>query len=549
MISLKTYPISETALSVVFGDAINLSTHQLLTAFNELLHLKPFAGFIETVPAYTFITIYYFPEQITDSSISPSFFVKEYVENLFSQLPTKIIIKEKIISIPVCYDEAFGYDLEWIAQTKNISKEEIIAMHQQETYHVYMLGFLPGFAYLGEVADAIATPRKSSPRPLIAAGSVGIAGRQTGIYPLDSPGGWNIVGRTPLKLVDLEKENPFLMKAGDKVKFYAISKADFEEIKNQEILNTEPEAQEYADAIVLKPGVFSTIQDKGRYGFQSFGIPVGGAMDMDAYKVANYLVRNDKDAAVIECTMGGLCLEFKRETVIALTGGGMALINAQEIQFYQTVSVKAGDLLEIKFKSNGLRTYLAVKGGFKSKVWMSSRSTYAKAGIGSLLKKNDSLQFDELYNQKRDVKKHSFKVIGFQKIYLIRIIEGQEQNRMRSESIHRLYTQNFLLSNKSDRMGYHLVGETLIIENTEELISTAITKGTVQLTPIGQLIVMMSDCQTIGGYPRVAQVSFVDLPVLAQLKPGDAIKFIHISFEEAESLYLKQQNEWDELFG
>jgi inhibitor of KinA len=141
-------------------------------------------------------------------------------------------LQGELISIPVCYEKEFAHDLEWIAIQNNISLEEIISLHTAASYHVYMLGFLPGFAYMGLVNDKISVPRKQKP-VTVEAGSVGIAGKQTGIYPLSSPGGWQIVGRTPMKLFDKEKESPTLIKSGDSVQFYSITKDEFEDIKSR----------------------------------------------------------------------------------------------------------------------------------------------------------------------------------------------------------------------------------------------------------------------------------------------------------------------------
>jgi len=139
--------------------------------------------------------------------------------------------KNKVIEIPVCYDKDFGIDLERVAQHTQISIHEIIQIHTSKTYHVYMLGFLPGFAYMGIVDERISTPRLITPRTNVAAGSVGITGSQTGIYPLDSPGGWNILGRTPIQLFNAGKEQPCLLQPGNTVKFISITKAAFDQLK------------------------------------------------------------------------------------------------------------------------------------------------------------------------------------------------------------------------------------------------------------------------------------------------------------------------------
>ena len=545
----KIYPLCETAACVEFSDSIDGATHQQVMVLNKKIQHQPFTGFIETVPSYTTLTFYYQPEFINSINGSPFAFVKNYIESLLSDLKSDSTKGKEVISIPVCYDDEFGYDLDFIASNSKLTKKQVIEIHQQQVYDVYMMGFLPGFAYMGSVDDAIATARKSTPRASVEEGSVGIAGKQTGIYPLKSPGGWQIIGRTPFCLFDLKKQDPFLFKTGDRVKFQPISKDEFHKIKKEQLQVADiKEEQTIADTIVIKPGIYSTIQDAGRFGYQSYGVPISGAIDQVAYHTANALAGNEKNGACIECTMGGLQLQFKKNAVIAITGAGAAYVNGQLIRSWQPLSVSRADILEIRYNNDGLRTYIAVKGGFAANAIMNSRSVYAKAGIGAPLKKEEGLQFENLLSANPKKITESLSVPTYNSEASIRIIAGPENHWMKAVSIQQISSQPFTLSNQCDRMGYQLKAGSLLLNETKELLSTAVTKGTIQLTPSGQLIILMSDCQTTGGYPRVAQVAAVDLPVLAQLKPGDTIRLHHISFEEAEALYLVEQKKINDLF-
>ena len=543
------YPLSENSIVIEWGDAIDETISNRVFSLNSLLKQKPFTGLTETVPAYTTLTIYYQPELINKEKEGPFVTVKKNIEELLSGVKPEQFTNNPVVVIPVCYDDEFGQDIKFIATERHLSKEEIIALHQQKEYRVYMMGFLPGFAYMGKLDDAIATPRKHTPRAIVEAGSVGIAGNQTGIYPLPSPGGWQIIGRTPLCLFDTQKKDPFLFKAGDRVKFFQITKEEFEDLSKQQ--NNMPVAvniENTADAIVIRPGMFSTIQDGGRIGFQSFGVPLSGAMDHKAYCIANGLLGNSKNAAVIECTMGGLAIQFKKDTTIAITGAGTAYVNHREIEQYMPVPVHTNDLLEIKYDRDGIRTYIAVSGGFYAPVVMNSRSAYTNAGIGTALRKDDALKFED--SHPASAKKHfpGFSSPEYHDHSMIRIFTGPECNRMYPESLKQLYQRPFKLTNQCDRMGYRLSGEPLQLCNKKEMLSTAVTKGAIQLTNRGQLIILMSDCQTTGGYPRVAQVAAADLQLLAQMKPGDTIQFKNISFREAEELYLSEQIFIDEFF-
>jgi len=545
----QIFPLSETAITMEWANRMDENVHRQVLHLDDLIRQNPFEGFVETVPAYASLTIFYRPELIATAQAQPFLWVKKHVEKLMG-LETGILSPSKnVVSIPVCYDEAFGYDLDTVAAARSISKETLIALHQQKEYKVYMMGFLPGFAYLGALDDAIATPRKPTPRALVEAGSVGIAGHQTGIYPLPSPGGWQIIGRTPCNLFDPAKTNPFLLKTGDTVQFYAISKEAFYQIKNTEKEAPLPaQRDETADAVLLKAGVYSTIQDNGRAGWRAFGVQVGGAMDSVAHQIANALVGNAPHAATIECTMGGLQVQFNKEVDIAMAGGGAAFINGNEVDSCRRHTVYKNDLLEIKFTPPGLRSYLAVRGGFASELVMGSKSMSPIVGIGSPLKKNAGLWFDRDFCAKTTKKVNHFTLPSIDSPTIIRVCQGPEYQRMTTESRRKFYTQPFVLSNRCDRMGYHLQAEPLSLNDSGEMLSTAVTKGTIQLTPNGQLILLMSDCQTTGGYPRVGQVAAVDLPLAAQLIPGATISFKSISFAEAETLYIQQQQMIHALF-
>ena len=230
----KISPLGDSALLIDFGNVIDESINKLVHAVFYQLQKDPIPGMIESVPAYSSLTIYYDVTFIRKKiSVQETAFewvsgkVKEYLSR------ERIHVEEKgsFIRIPVCYEKEYGTDLDFIALLNQISIEEIIHLHTSAIYRVYMLGFLPGFAYMGMVDEKIAAPRKQFPAP-VEAGSIGIAGRQTGIYPLRSPGGWQIIGRTPLNLFDKEKENPTLFKSGDTVQFYSITKDEFENSKS-----------------------------------------------------------------------------------------------------------------------------------------------------------------------------------------------------------------------------------------------------------------------------------------------------------------------------
>ena len=232
------FQISENAVSLEFGGDIHEETLERIKRLNEHIKEKPFAGLLSTIPAYTTLTIYFNPVALmNDLSLKGSSCLEriiEYINTIKQQEINTEKVDEPIIQIPVCYDTCFGFDLEELTLFYQLKSEEITEMHSSAVYTVYMIGFVPGFPYLGGLSEKLIASRKQNPRAVIPAGSVGIAGQQTGIYPLETPGGWQIIGRTPLKLFDVNRQQPSLLKAGDKIKFEPISLKEFEAIANKQ---------------------------------------------------------------------------------------------------------------------------------------------------------------------------------------------------------------------------------------------------------------------------------------------------------------------------
>ncbi len=230
----KIFSLGDSALTIDFGNTINESLNDTVISIFNSLHQTPFEGLIEAVPAYSSLTIYYdigmLQKKIKNESTVFQW-VKNTITERLQQKQTILNKKENIVSIPVCYEKKYAPDLEWMSEHLKISCEEIIQLHGDTTYRVFMLGFLPGFAYMGTVNNKIEAPRKQKPHNVVE-GSVGIAGKQTGIYPLSSPGGWQIIGKTPLKLFN-KKEGSTLLNPGDSVRFYSIIKDEFDNIESR----------------------------------------------------------------------------------------------------------------------------------------------------------------------------------------------------------------------------------------------------------------------------------------------------------------------------
>lgn len=222
----KIFPLSQNAITIDFGNEISVKLNEKVIELAEIITKNSFVGYIESVPAYSSLTIFFDLIQVRKNyQIYPTSFsyIKSFLEESIKSLEIKEIQSGKIIEIPVDYSPQYATDLAFVANNANLSIKEVIEIHTSQIYRVFMIGFLPAFAYLGELDERIATPRKETPRTKIEKGSVGIAGKQTGIYPLESPGGWQIIGKTNLEIFQPKSENISFLTTGDLVKFYDIN--------------------------------------------------------------------------------------------------------------------------------------------------------------------------------------------------------------------------------------------------------------------------------------------------------------------------------------
>ncbi|MCJ8010094.1 5-oxoprolinase subunit PxpB [Lederbergia wuyishanensis] len=225
-------PLGDSAIVIEFGENINLETNNRILEMNQAITNQPFLGFIEAVPAYTTLTCFYDP--VCVGTGFPYETVKKELEQRVYSLSTFNKRNEKIIDIPVCYENDYSMDIEYVASYNGLTKKEVIHFHSETLYHVYFLGFAPGFPFLGGMNEKIATPRRPAPRLKVPKGAVGIAGKQTGVYPFESPGGWQIIGRTPLELFNPDRTPPSLLLPGDKVRFTPISKQEFDLLEGKQ---------------------------------------------------------------------------------------------------------------------------------------------------------------------------------------------------------------------------------------------------------------------------------------------------------------------------
>jgi antagonist of KipI len=315
---------------------------------------------------------------------------------------------------------------------------------------------------------------------------------------------------------------------------------------------------------VLRAGILSTLQDRGRYGYQRYGMPVGGVMDEHSHRLANLLVGNAEDEATLEFTLAGPRLEFTQTALIAICGGDFAAtIGGREVPAARPVLARAGSVLDLAVCRLGCRAYLALAGGFDVPVVMGSKSTYLPASLGGFhgraLRRGDELTvqpapahlYPALHRALQTAEDfvcpkwsvHANAALLAHDHHRIRFMQGRHFALFSEASRTQFISAEFRIAANSDRMGYRLEGPTLSLTEPGEVLPEAVTFGSIQVPPDGKPIVLMANRQTTGGYPLIGEVASVDLPLLAQLPPGDTLRFEPITLEQSEQLYLQRERE------
>ncbi|MGG1514321.1 biotin-dependent carboxyltransferase family protein [Paenibacillus oryzisoli] len=314
---------------------------------------------------------------------------------------------------------------------------------------------------------------------------------------------------------------------------------------------------------VIKPGLLSTLQDEGRFGYRKHGVIVSGPMDAFAHRAANVLVGNPAGAATLEMTWIGPQLIARSDMLLAICGGDLdAHVDGEPAPLWRPWVIPAGSMLELRHAVHGCRAYLAVGGGFCADEALGSRSTYVRAGIGGFagraLQAGDRLDIHELALELKDMQRyvrHARAVSTrcrppYADEPILRIVRGREQPLFREASWAQLLEQVYVVTPQSDRMGFRLAGEAALerLDGAEtELVSEAVAAGTLQVPPSGQPLLLLADCQTTGGYPRIGHVITADLPLAAQVRPGGKLRFAEVTLQEAQEALLVQQLELRQL--
>jgi len=508
-------------------------------------------GLGEAVPAGHGLLVHFDPARTSALEICSRLLQLE------SRLTNRRPSEPRTIAIPVCYGGEHGPDLQRLASEKGMEVADLIRLHSQPTYGVLQLGFLPGFPYLDGLPPALATPRLQTPRTSIPAGSVAIGGDQTGIYPLSSPGGWHLVGRTPLRLFDPTSAAPFLFSAGDGVRFEPVDAAAFERIAAEQAAKRErrvaargpgegadPDASPLFE--VVKPGPLTTIQDQGRRGYLAWGLPAAGALDPYSYQAGNALLGNTPGDASLEITLPGLRLRAVRRGLVAATGADLgATLDGAALPMWEAVAVPAGGEIAFARIGSGCRAYLAVAGGIRVTPVLGSRSTYVPASLGGLhgraLRAGDMLPAGPVPPGREAGRRLAPGLRPeWSEAPVVRLLPGRQWDRFGGESRSALLGEPYTVTPRSNRMGYRLQGRQLPAAG-HDIPPEPLVEGDVQVPGDGQPIVLLADRQTTGGYAKIGTVIGADMPAVAQLRPGQRIRFRLVDLEAARAAWIEMQ--------
>lgn len=532
-------PLGDSALVILFRGLVDAGLAARVRALATEIERHPPRGVTEVAPAFANVVVFHEP------AVEGGFRrLRAELAELVARAELAVVASEpRGIELPVCYGGEYGSDLEAVAAHCGRAVREVVALHAGGDYFVQAIGFVPGFPYLSGLPESLATPRRPTARREVPAGSVGIGGAQTGIYPLVTPGGWNLIGRTPRRLFDPVRTEPALLRAGDRVRFQPISAREFGELAAGAPLPGDLDAaaggrppgvgREAGSGIeVLRAGMFTTVQDLGRSGHRAGGVVLSGAMDPFAMRLANLLVGNPETAAGLEFTLVGPELRFRHDTTIALGGADF-----DGLPRWRPLPIKAGTRLNLGTARSGCRGYLAIAGGVAVPSVLGSRSTYVRGGFGGLagrpLRAGDALPVPAIQRRPLGHWRIDERILpAYSTSPVVRVVRGAHADGV----AHVLGAPSFRVMPQSDRMGARLHGPSLPRTGGGDMVSCPVAPGTVQVPPDGQPIILLADAQTIGGYPQVAHVISVDLPLVAHLRPGDAVRFREVELDEAHEL-------------
>ncbi|SEQ71229.1 5-oxoprolinase subunit B/C family protein [Microlunatus flavus] len=483
---------------------------EALALFGALSAAPP-AGVRELVPAARTVLVRFDPAVVTAEALTADLRGRP--------LTAAGVADGPLVEVAVCYD---GADLEEVARLCGLAPDEVVRRHTATPWTVAFTGFAPGFAYLSGGDPALDVPRRSEPRTSIPAGSVGLAGPFSGVYPRVSPGGWQLVGRTAATMWDLGREEPALLAPGMRVRFVDAGPDALERPTPTSAPPAAPAAGERA-LEVLAPGALGVVADLGRPDRASQGVARSGAVDRGALRRANRLVGNPPGAAALEVAGGGLVVRARGDLVVAVTGA-----HGPGVEGDRAVGLDDGDELDLGTPEHGMVAYLAVRGGVDAEPVLGSRSTDVLSGVGPPpLRAGTVLAVGDLHETAvAAVPEPGPALPAPGEVTTVDVLLGPRDDWFDTAALATFVGQEWTVTPRSNRVGLRLAGEhALERSRDEELPSEGTVPGSVQVPPNGQPVLFTADHPVTGGYPVVAVVARHDLDRVGQVPVGGRIRF------------------------
>ena len=494
-------PARPTGFYVQFSQELDLYQNARLHAFHRALRADLLAGVMDLGPGYVNLFVEYDEARVSGAD------VRAWAARHLASFDDPVGAEGRLIELPVRYD---GPDLSDVAARTGLSESEVIRMHSGSGYHVYAVGFTPGFPFLGEVAERLRLPRRSTPRASVPQGAVAVANAQTCVYPLPSPGGWNLLGTALTTIYDPNRGEPFLIAPGDRVRFRPAQGQTPPLPAVRELWSTAPRLPAFR---VEKPGLLDLLMDGGRPHQAHVGLARSGPLDPLSAHFANGLVGNPPDAPLLELTLKGPVLTALRDVVVGVAGFGM---RPQGHPMQQGFRLHRGETLRFTSTQTGARAYLAVAGAFEGTPFLGSCSTDLIGRVGRPLRADDVLGVAVVQDA---LPGFANLPLGLPQHVTLRLQPGPQASL---EALKALGSAPFRVAG-SDRMGLRLGGPDV---PGGQVTSEATPPGAVQVTPAGEPIILLADRGRIGGYHKPAVVHPEDLPLAAQLRPGQLVSLV-----------------------
>jgi KipI family sensor histidine kinase inhibitor len=524
-VKLESRDVSEGTFLVEFPDAPDPDANRFAVALADRLGRHPPRGLLDAIPGARTLFVVFDPGLERRGSILAR--LRRLARDREAPAP-----ESRRFRIPVAYGGESGPDLPSLARERGISPEEVVRRHAAAEYTVAFLGFSPGFAYLAGLPAELAAPRRTRPRPRVPAGSVAIGGAYTAIYPEETPGGWRLIGRSPVRLFDAAARPPALLRPGDHVSFERIGEAELRALRAE--AKTKAAAEEpaaHGDAVfeILTAGLFTTVQGAARFGLGASGVPAGGAMDPVALAGGNALLGNPPGAAALEMTLSGAEVLFRRDAVVCVRGADLApRRNGRPLELDRPFPVGAGDRIAFGYASRGARAYLCVAGGLGERRPGEPVRRLANGDVVFAARGRDATAAAAVGS----VRPAPATALPAGEV-ILSVLPGPQASDFPTEAAELFFSCVWTVSAESDRRGVRLEGPPLPLRRPPDIPPEGTALGAIQVPANGQPIVLGPDRPVTGGYAKIGTVVARDWPLLAQAAPGRSIRFRRAALADA----------------